>query len=75
MSCDDVLRACDRSVKDLEAERAALQGLVGVQGKALEAERAEVARVRRAYDSRTSPLVWIGLGVLAGAAGAIYLSK
>lgn len=69
VTCDEVLRACDEALEASRKEVRALKDL-----NALRAE--EVERLRRNDDTWVrSRALWLGVGILAGLMGGVYLAK
>lgn len=68
-SCDEVLTLCDNAVNALEAEVYILKDLNNDR-------KQEIERLRKNEDAwKTNRWLWLGVGILAGAAGGIYLAK
>lgn len=74
--CDAVLQKCDTAVRDLEAERAALKGVISAKDLQIKAEADEVLRLRRKDDSVLSnPYFIFGAGLLIGGLAYGLLKK
>ncbi len=69
VTCDEVLKSCDKALEDSRKEVEILQGLNKIR-------REEIERLRYNDDTWVrSRALWLGLGVLAGLAGGVYLAK
>lgn len=69
VTCDDVLDACGQALTDCGKENMLLLELKMAQN-------AEIERLRKVEDNASnSKWIWLGLGIIAGGAASIALSK
>ncbi len=69
VSCDEVLKSCDKALESSRDQVEVLQGLNKIR-------REEIERLRHNDDTWVrSRALWLGLGIVAGLAGGVYLAK
>lgn len=75
-ACDKALTACDKVVRGLSTENKKQTELLGLQDEKASLQSKEIQRLRDRQDSFiNSKILWFGLGVVAGGAALLYVTK